>query len=529
MLDQKNKPYLQGWAVVENPTSEDWNGVEMALISGRPISFQMDLYNPLYISRPNVEPELFASLRPQTYSGALRRDMLAAKTKDEQVAALLREYNRLVKEHKFEEAKNIATQANELDPNNPATTAMMEMSKIVHRRDMVDKGHNDNEEMNFLQIQKTLELGSAPTEPIPVTSGKDRWAQIKNRKEYAGKVAEQMKQQLDAGRSVPNVASASQLGDYFQYVIDQPVTLGRQKSALLPIINKDVEGQRVSIYNPTVQARHPLLGLKFKNTSGNYLSQGPITVFEGSTYAGDSRVLDMQPGEERLISYAIDQGTEVSFVIGSFTPRITKVKANKGVITTETLIREETVYDISNRSTTDRVLLLEHPNRKSQGFTFVGDNKPAEEAADTFRFQVSVGSKKDLSYTVREERTLETQVSLTNNTDDQIRSFINLNAASPELKAKLAEALQVKGVWDSTRRQIETVDGAIKTITKDQDRLRQNLREFPRDSEIYIAYLAKFTKQEKEMNDLDAKLADLQKKEVGDKMAYETFLGNISD
>src|SRR4029079_5155265 len=66
---EKEKPYLQGWALVENPTDEDWAGVKMALISGRPISFKMDLYNPLYVNRPTVEPELFASLRPVTYRG----------------------------------------------------------------------------------------------------------------------------------------------------------------------------------------------------------------------------------------------------------------------------------------------------------------------------------------------------------------------------------------------------------------------------------------------------------------------------
>src|SRR4029079_16378951 len=70
VLGEKAKPYLQGWAMVENPTDEDWAGVKMALISGRPISFKMDLYNPLYVARPVVEPELFASLRPVTYRGA---------------------------------------------------------------------------------------------------------------------------------------------------------------------------------------------------------------------------------------------------------------------------------------------------------------------------------------------------------------------------------------------------------------------------------------------------------------------------
>ena len=70
----EKKPYLQGWAVVENPTDEDWHEVTMALVSGRPISFKMDLYNPLYVARPTVEPELFASLRPPAYSGAMKRD-----------------------------------------------------------------------------------------------------------------------------------------------------------------------------------------------------------------------------------------------------------------------------------------------------------------------------------------------------------------------------------------------------------------------------------------------------------------------
>ncbi len=173
--------------------------------------------------------------------------------------------------------------------------------------------------------------------------------------------------------------------------------------------------------------------------------------------------------------------------------------------------------------------MIEHPNRKGQGFEFKGDNKPAEEAADVFRFQVPVPSKKDLSYTVVEERTQGTSVTLTNNADNQIRFFLSLNEASPELKARLKEALKVKAIWDSTRRDIGTLQVRINTITKDQTRLRQNLREFPKDSDIYKEYLAKFTKQEKEMTELDNKLADLQKKEGTDRVVYENFLSNISD
>src|SRR5256885_16998455 len=119
---------------------------------------------------------------------------------------------------------------------------------------------------------------------------------------------------------------------------------------MLPIVNKDVEGKRVSIYNQAVQAKHPLRGLRFKNTTGMPLAQGPITVFEGSVYAGDSRVLDLQPDEERLISYSVDLGTEVAVKPGNDTSRITSVKAVKGIIYTNTVHREERMYDVSNRS-----------------------------------------------------------------------------------------------------------------------------------------------------------------------------------
>src|SRR4029077_10904755 len=70
-VEPNGKVFIQGWAIVDNPSDDDWNDVRMVLVSGRPISFKMDLYSPLYVPRPVVEPELFASLRPPVYSGAL--------------------------------------------------------------------------------------------------------------------------------------------------------------------------------------------------------------------------------------------------------------------------------------------------------------------------------------------------------------------------------------------------------------------------------------------------------------------------
>ena len=478
VLDAENKggkPYLQGWAIVENPTDEDWAGVRMALISGRPISFKMDLYNPLYVPRPTVEPELFASLRPPTYSGGFNKNPEAMK------------------------------------PNMPP----------------VPPGADGA-------------LGGGPGGPAPgfgmpadgrsgmkLAESLDKSKEAERRR-YAGDVGRDLAGRMNTN-TVGSAATAGSLGDFFQYAIDHPVSLARQKSALLPIVGKDVEGSRVSIYNPAVQPKHPLLGLRFKNTSGMHLAQGPITVFEGSTYAGDTRVLDVQPGEERLVAYAIDLGTEVDPQTGDGTAKITSVKAVKGIVTTVTKVREVKKYRIANRSQTARALLIEHPNRTNQLFKLVETDKPAEDTKDVYRFQVAVKAGEEKTFVVTEERDNRSEVQLTNNQEGQIRYFISLNEASPALKQKLTEALTIKAGWDTQVRELAQVVADLQRLNADQDRIRKNLANTPKEAEVYQTYLKKLSDQEKEIDALTAKQKKLMTDEFTARKKFEDYLANISD
>src|SRR5262249_23207516 len=146
--------------------------------------------------------------------------------------------------------------------------------------------------------------------------------QEKGRPGFADRLKEELKRRMEPGGSVASAAGAAKVGGYFQYAVDKAGSLPGQKSALLPLVGKDVQAQRVSIYNERAQAKFPLLGLRLKNSTGLHLMQGPVTVFEGSTYAGDARVLDLQPNEERLLSYAVDLGVEVNAVPSSDSGRI---------------------------------------------------------------------------------------------------------------------------------------------------------------------------------------------------------------
>jgi hypothetical protein len=303
------------------------------------------------------------------------------------------------------------------------------------------------------------------------------------------------------------------------------VSLPRQKSAMLPIVQKEVEADRVSIYNEKTQAKHPLLGLRFHNTTGMHLMQGPITVFEGSSYAGDARILDITPKDERLISYAIDLGTEVEPVAKAQPDRLTKVKINKGVLYQTTKVRQEKTYNVKNRSEHDRTVLLEHPFRPD--FALVSKDQPAERARDVYRFQLKVPAGQTASEEVVEEKDVLTTVQLTNSDDQQMRFFLAQPVVSPAVKEALGQALALKGKVSDTQRDIAQLSRQLKDITDDQVRLRANLKEMPPTAEAYKRYLKKFDDQETQIEDFQRRIKALQDTEFAQRKTFEDFLAKL--
>jgi hypothetical protein len=352
-----------------------------------------------------------------------------------------------------------------------------------------------------------------------------------DRKAYARRgeeLAHELNQRMDLGRGVQSAASASQLGDFFQYTINNPVNLPRQKSALLPIVNKDIEATRLSIYNPSVHAKFPMLGLKLKNTSGLHLMQGPMTVFEGSTYAGDARITDLAQNDERLISYAVDLGTEVEAKSKQPQQRLTNVQIQHGLIVRTDKVRQELTYTATNRNGQERTLWIEHPYRPQ--FTLVSEQKPVERTSDFYRFEIKlpVKAKESASMTVVEEHDVARSIQISNSDDGSIRFFINSTVPSEAVKDALKKAIELKAKLNGTRQELATVTEQLRSINEDQDRMRKNMSELPRDSEPHKRLVDKFLKQETEIEGLREQQKKLQQQELKDRQALDGYLVNLN-
>jgi hypothetical protein len=395
VLDRQGKPSLQGWAIVENTTDEDWKDVRMALVSSRPISFEMDLYQPLFVPRPKVEPELFESLRPPTYQGTL--DPLA---QDEPKGQQARGGLNLMLGSGL---AGLGALGGGLGGQVGGLTGLQLGGQLGTQ----SSGNFNSGYLGGFNRYQTNGL-AAPSDSaqnrLTFEELKQRRQEKQQAKEEAKKVGSAVAAAQDPAAVEAALELTKEIGAYSQYNIEQKVNLPRQKSSLLPIVQHEVEGARVSIYNEGVHPKFPLAGLRFTNTTGQNLMQGPVSVFDGGSYAGDARLSDLQPDEERLLSYAIDLGVEVKPTSTQRPgPKMT-VRAGKDGVVVRFTDRQTTTYTIRNRSRQDKTVILEHPI--TGGWKLAEDGKkPYENSRDLYRFEVRApAGKEPVKFDVTEEQ-----------------------------------------------------------------------------------------------------------------------------
>jgi hypothetical protein len=457
VLSEKEPPFLQGWAIVENTSDDDWNDVKLSLVSGRPISFMMDLYQPLYVNRPLVQPELYASLRPQVYGQAMEGAPMAPMA----------------------DAAGV--------PPPPMAAPEPEAAHALGRR--------------------ARALAAAPGAAGAFAN------------------ADRAKRELDLKQGVSTAAEGLQTGELFQYAIRSSVTLARQKSAMLPIISQGVEGQKVSIYNESVQPRNPLNGFRLKNTTPLYLMQGPITVFGADAYAGDARIDDLAPKQDRLISYALDLKVEVEPQTQGGKQDLVTVKLRRGTLITTRKSTEAKVYAIRNRDQKKKDLLIEHPFRDD--WTLVEPSEPAERTRQWYRFAVAAAPDKTARLLVREERQYDESIVLTNLRSDQITYYLRSRQVSDQVKKALQQVVQLRDRLNVTQAERARQEQSVAAITQEQTRIRENMGKLAQNSELYTRYVKKLDQQETELENLRHKIESLKDTEARQQRELNEYLAGL--
>jgi len=440
--------HMQGWAIVENQTDNDWPLITLTLVSGRPISFIQDLYQPLFLERPTVQPNLYASVRPQMYGAGVA----AASVMEEAMGG----------------------------GAGPASGG----ATIARRR---------------AQAMKVVGLGGS-----------------------SASVMDHLSEEMDPTASVASQAAAKELGELFQFTV-QNVALPRQRSAMIPIVTDPIEFERLSIYNQRVLGSNPLYAVKLINTTGKHLLQGPVTVLEDSAYAGDAQIDNLPPGQNRFLSYGIDLQMIVKPKGKPARSVIQSGRISGGVLELEEKHIATMEYTVENKSPKAKRLLIEHPIERKHKLS--SKPEPIESTATHYRLRYELAAGEVRTITVQEECMTTSRVALMDELAATMEKFVRSDGIAADVKAGLEELIKRRRALNDLDVQMNAIEKQIAELTKEQGRIRDNLKSAPDSSQYHNRLLAKLNEQESLFETLQTELEALRaarekgRKEMADYLA----------
>jgi len=552
VLDSSGKPFFQGWAIVDNVSEEDWKNISLSLVSGSPVSFIQQIQRPFYRYRPiipmpedlNLDPQLYEPAEggggpggggsgvAGTVSGVVT-DPNGAVVPGATVTITNSETQQSVVTTTSSEGRYTSpvltsgTYTVKVDSSGFKSTVLTNLSV---RSSSASRG---NIRLEVGSVQEVVTITASQQADISSNTMTVRGLYslkggVSNTSSLDGVSISDAITQPESG--VETAATGNEVGDLFEYRIDQPVTVPRDRSALIPILQTRMEGERVSIYNESARQDRPMGGILLKNTSPLTLEGGALTVIEGDAYAGEALMERLKPGEQRLISFELDLGTLVTARAKEKRAPTFLVRAVNGVFQAHYHQTNQKIYVVTNQTDKPRVVMIEHPVR--QDWSLSGDTqKPEEKTANYYRFRVRVGPHEKLELPVTEQRVLMETYTLTNFTRQDLELFVAKNYIDANTRTTLERIIDLRSRLAAKEARVESIDSEVEEIAKDQERLRDNIKALTATAEakqLITRYVAKADNQETRLEQLNKEKQALGQEITGLEGELETVVRGLS-
>ncbi len=393
------KAHMQGWAVLENVSGNDWVDVDLTVITGNPVTFRQALYSTYYVARPEIPVEVLGRILPKPDEGAVSTGEREEKAAMDAPAPP--------------------------PPPSPAMAAPM------------GRARGEGAMGGALAT-------STPAKPIAAES-----------KEAATQVTFRM---------------------------PFNVTVLNGQSLAVPIIDTEMPGELVSLYQPDTHPRHPLAALKLVNSSDKSLPGGALTLYERdkdgvTSYDGDAQLATLPTGETRMLSFALDQKVQIDRE-DKAEQRISKATLANGIFKASIVDQRTTVYTIKGAAKEDRKIVIEHP--RQAGWELITPDPKAAEMTDTaFRIPFDVKAGATIKQTVTTQWPRDEEQQLVDLGLDVVLAYASNDNLTPAQRAAFTRMGEIKRTIEAYDRQIETEGEARDRVFEDQERIRENIKAVP--------------------------------------------------
>ena len=279
------------------------------------------------------------------------------------------------------------------------------------------------------------------------------------------------------------------------------VTAQRKQKAIVTMLQTDLEGQQVILYDETIRKGNPLSAILFENVTGRTLEGGSLILTTSEAFLGQSNLPTLSPGDESPpIPYAVELGCEVTKGNDSTYLRPHRVEIEDGIIAFFRIHREVTIYRIANKSEKELDFLLNHLFLEQYDLV-QNPNVEEEEPVDItdrfyqFRFTVEPKIEKK-TFLVREEITDRKEHTIRSLDHEEFERWVGKQYFDKATVAAVNTSFDLRKRITTLERSIYEEEGEIREINRTQSHIRENISALEHHSKQAFKYITSLEEEE---------------------------------
>lgn len=279
------------------------------------------------------------------------------------------------------------------------------------------------------------------------------------------------------------------------FIAPYRITVAAGQSLMLPLLDRDLPARRIDLFQPAVNARHPLAAIELTNDSGNSLPPGVLTLYQqnpdrGALHLGDARLAALPSGDKRLLSYALDNNITIDRDTAERRP-IVRASIAEGVMRIGRVLRWTTVYRVRSAGPPPPALVIEHPRRPGAVLTSP-DPKTVELTPRAYRIPATLPADATGELAVVEEQPVEETIRLLDIDENRIGVLVSSAELDPTMKQALADLAARRQAMSRLRAELDRLQVERAQLIEDESRLRANLTAVGNEPALRRDQLEKF-------------------------------------
>lgn len=489
---------LQGWAVVDNTSGEDWANVGMSLTSGEPIAFQYDLHTPRNVSRADL-----------TESGVRRRATVAMGETT----------------YDLEEAEDEDDYAYPADEPMPEPEPAREMEKVAEARTTSKTARSRPKKKKEFANNRGPAVGGALDSSAYGGDGAPGAPPPPPAVDYDG-----------LRRSTQAKARASSVAGMTRFDLTERVSVPNGSSTMVAILNREVEAEETFLFKPGGAGMgydmNPYRVVRFKNSSPFVLEPGPLSIYAGGSFVGEGITDTVGTGTSATVPFAVEPSILVTSSSKYKGDEMRLIRIVRGVLEVEQFSRTETTWNVRGPRQDKPWKVLVRHNQAGSNYELVERPTDTEDLSGAYLVPVVVPKgKTESEITLVEQTPSRTTMSIW---DGRAVKLMEQLLVSGEVTQEMRKKLQP--IVDR-RTAIGRIDTEIDGLKRQQVELDQRARQTRENLEAIKKDPAASTLRKKLSTRLDEftkdgdkigrKIVELQSQRLEKKIELEDLLQDL--